>query len=107
MKNNGIRIKRRSGRFLTKLGAHYFLSTKKGEWRKCAIFNISPVGIGAEFYEHNEVGSTIHLMIDIPGEAKPIMVKGSIKWMKQKGNRFIGGIELAETLDDVTFSKLS
>jgi len=107
MKNNGIRIKRRSGRFVTKLKAHYFLSEKKGELRECAIFNISPIGIGAEFHEKHEIGSRIHLMIGVPGETQHVIVKGSIKWIRQKGNRFIGGIELAEMLDDVTFSKLS
>jgi hypothetical protein len=100
-------IKRRSGRFVTKLKAHYFLSEKKGELRECTIFNISPIGIGAEFHEKNEIGSGIHLMIDVPGETQHVIVKGSVKWIRQKGNRFIGGIEFVALLDNVTFSKLS
>ena len=101
------RIKRRSGRFVTKLKAHYFLSEKKGELRECTIFNISPIGIGVEFHEKHEIGSGIHLMVDIPGETQHVIVKGSIKWIRQKGNRFIGGIEFGALLDNVTFSKLS
>ena len=101
------RIKRRTGRFLAKLKAHYFLSEKKGELKECTIFNISPIGIGAEFHEKHEIGSLIHLMVDIPGETQHVIVKGSIKWIRQKGNRFIGGIELTKTLDNATFSTLS
>jgi hypothetical protein len=46
-------------------------------------------------------------MIDVPGETQHVIVKGSVKWIRQKGNRFIGGIEFVALLDNVTFSKLS
>ena len=60
-----------------------------------------------EFNEGINVGSTIHLVIIKSGESEPIMVKGILKWLRQKKSNLIGGIKLAETLDENTFAKLS
>ncbi len=102
------RIQRRSGRFVTKLKARYFLSERKAKLQECTIFNISPQGIGAEFYERPEAGSSIHLIIDIPGETQQaVIVEGSIKWIMKRGTTFKSGIELTKTLDDTIFAKLT
>ncbi len=98
---------RRSGRYVTQLKAQYFLDDDKDHWKECTIININPKGMCVEFNEGINVNSTIHLVIIKSGESEPIIVKGILKWLRQKKNNFIGGIELAETLDENTFAKLS
>ena len=83
------------------------LNEKEGKWNECTIININPKGMGVEFHEDISVGSTIHLVIIIPGELETIVVKGILKWIKQRKNNFIAGIELTEMLDDIKFAKLS
>ena len=107
MKGNKMNIKRRFGRFVTQLKAQYFLNEKEGKWNECTVININPKGMGVEFHEYIDVGSTIHLVIIIPGELETIVVKGILKWIKQGKNDFIAGIELTEMLDDIKFAKLS
>ena len=97
---------RRPGRFVKQLKAQYFLEEIKGVWEECTVTNISPGGIKIEFYETINVGSTITIMIIIPGESKPMRIKETLKWIKKRESDFIGGIELTEKLDDSTFAKL-
>jgi hypothetical protein len=47
------------------------------------------------------------LAITAPREEKPVMIKGMLKWIKQRKNNFDGGIELSEIVDINTFVKLS
>ena len=98
---------RRSGRYVIQLKAQYFLDDDKDHWRVCTILNINPKGVCVEFNEGINVDSTIHLVIIKSGESEPIIVKGILKWLRQKKSNLIGGIELAETLDENTFAKLS
>jgi len=42
----------------------------------------------------------------IPGELEPILVKGTIKWVKQIENGYFSGIELVKELDEIKLSKL-
>jgi len=106
MKGNKMDIKRGFGRFVTQLKAQYFLNEKREKWNECTIIDISPKGMGVEFKQDINVGSTIHLVIIIPRELEPIMVKGKLKWIKQRGNDFVGGIEFTELLDEDKFAKL-
>ena len=41
-----------------------------------------------------KVGSTIYLKIFVPLESEPVNAKGILKWIKEEGDNFIGGIEL-------------
>lgn len=56
--------------------------------------------MGIEFNTQINLGITIHLTITIPEKPKPLCVKGVLKWNKQSGNRFMGGIELTEILNE-------
>ena len=97
---------RRPGRYLTQLKARYFLNEARDNWKECTIINISLKGMGIEFNEAINVESTIHLMIIELRGSEPVTTKGKLRWLKQRENDFIGGIELAETLDEITFAML-
>ena len=91
----------------TRLDAH-ILEDGTSKWVKCTVVNISLKGVGLEFYTQDEIkaGSTILLSIIIPEEEEPLMKKGELKWIQQRGNDFIGGIELTKMLNETTFAKL-
>ena len=38
-------------------------------------------------------GSIIHLKVLVPGDSQPVAVKGILKWIQNKREFFIGGIE--------------
>jgi len=101
--------KRKFNRCLTQLEAKYFLEEEeqKGSWEECTVINISRKGIGIKFHACKKfnTGSIIHLAIIVPGEPDPIMIKGTLGWIKQKENYFISGIELTEELDDAKWDK--
>jgi len=100
--------KRRFSRCITQLEAR-FLKEGEREWEEATIINVSSKGMGIKFRTSVKVniGSTLHLAIIVSGESDPIMVKGVLGWIKQKGNYFIGGIELTEELEEVKWAKLS
>lgn len=100
--------KRKFGRFLTNLAAHYFSEDQRGNWEKCTVINISRKGVGIKLQtaQKMDIGSVIHLAILVPQEPDPVMVKGMWRWIKQKGNSFIGGIELIDELDDAKWESL-
>jgi hypothetical protein len=95
-------------RFSTKLKGQYLLEERTGDWGECTIVQISVKGMGVEFHSQEKIneGSTVHLAITASKEPDPIIVKGVLKWIKQKRNDSIGGIALTEMLDDITFAKL-
>ena len=97
--------KRRYPRLLTKLKGQYFLEGKSGILNECTVTNICPRGMRIEFYETMNVGSIITIMTTIPSEPRPIRTKGTVKWLRQRENGFVGGVEFKETLDDETFAK--
>ena len=100
---------RRFTRFSTQLKGHYFWREQKRGWEECTVNEVSRKGLGITFHTGHTMttGATAHIEIYVPGELEPVMVKGKLKWIKQKGNNFIGGIELTKILDEITFGKLS
>ena len=64
-------------------------------WENCTITESSKKGLGIEFYTKKKIreGSVINLKVFMPTEPKPIMIKGILKWIKSKGEYFIGGME--------------
>jgi len=51
--------------------------------------------------EKINVGSTVLLEIAVSTELKPVHVVGILRWTRQKGNDFVGGVESTKILDDV------
>jgi Tfp pilus assembly protein PilZ len=91
-------------RFSTNLNARYFVKELGKQWGKCTVFDVSRKGMGITFHtaETIQVGSTINLEITVPSELEPMIVKGTLKWIKQENNEYSGGIELIEVLDEIT-----
>ncbi len=104
-----LRKRRRFFRYSTRLEAQYLLEEEKGKWKQCRVITAARKGIGVIFHsqEKIDVGSTIHFTIYIPREEEPIMIEGTLRWIKKSKNAFVGGIEFAEILDTDTFVKLS
>jgi hypothetical protein len=92
----------------TNLKAKYFLKEGKTRWRECTINKVSRKGIGITFHTDKELrfGSTLHLKIFISQELEYFTVKGILKWLTQKENNFIGGIELTEILSETEWIQL-
>jgi c-di-GMP-binding flagellar brake protein YcgR len=100
--------RRRFGRFDTQLEAQYFIKDKKGGSGKCTIIDVSRKGMGIKFSKHENIhaGSNIHLEVTVPTELEPIGIRGVLRHIKQRGDDFIGSVELNEVLDEVTFGRL-
>ena len=95
--------RRSFSRFDTQLKAKYFLKERKESWEKCTVIDISRKGMGIVFVarEKINVGSTILLEIAVPEELEAIHAIGILRWIRQKGKDFIGGVESTKILDDV------
>jgi hypothetical protein len=103
-----LRKKRRFIRYNTRLKAQYFLKGKESDRKECTVIAVARKGMCVVFHaqEKTDVGSYVYLTIIVPQESEPIMVKGELRWIKQRKNDSISGIELTEVLDKVTFDKL-
>jgi hypothetical protein len=95
--------RRRFTRYQTHIQAQYFLKEKKDSWEECTIIDVSRKGMGIVFLtpENIDIGTTILLEIPMPTGLEPIHIVGILKWIKQSGNCFIGGIESTEILADL------
>ena len=51
--------------------------------------------------EKINVGSTVLLEISVSTTINPVHVIGILRWIRKKGNDFVGGIESTKILDDV------
>jgi len=108
-----MRNKRRFSRIETLLKARYFQKGNKGGWGKCTIIDFSSKGLGIEFHTSEEInpGSTVHLEVFVPTEADAVCIEGELRWIHQRRNYFVGGIEWChinrKELDEDQFASLS
>ena len=102
-RNNRTENRRSFSRFDTQLRAKYFLKERKEHWGKCAVIDVSRKGMGIIFIagEKINVGSTVLLEISVSTAINPVHVIGILRWIRKKGNDFVGGIESTKILDDV------
>ncbi len=100
--------KRRLRRFNTNLKAKFVSKESLRGGEECIIIDFSQKGMGAKVFLIDEtiIGSNVILEVFTPGELKPIIVKGTIKWSKKIENGYISGIELSRELDEINLSKL-
>jgi len=100
---------RRFERFPTQREGQYFLVKEKEKGKNCTIIDVSRKGLGMIFHSNEEisVGTNIRLEIPDPITLDTIDVRGELRWSKEIGGEFIGGIELSRILSDVKFSKLA
>ena len=94
--------RRQFRRFHTHHKAHYLLKDGKDSWRVCTITNVSRKGVGIVFQAQEKValGSTVLLRPSPTLEPSPQCVIGIVRWIRKRGNDFIGGVESVEVLDD-------
>jgi hypothetical protein len=106
-----VRKRRRFSRYSTRLKAQYFLQEEASAWKECTVITAARKGMGITFHAQKkiDIGSTIHFAITVPKEEEPVMVKGTLKWIRKRKreNDFVSGIEFAKILDTNTFVKLS
>ncbi len=108
-----MRNRRRFSRIETLLEARYFQKGNKRGWGKCTIIDFSSKGMGIEFHTSEQInlGSTVHLEVFVPTEAAPVCVEGELRWINQRRNDFVGGIEWChinrKALDEDKFARLS
>jgi c-di-GMP-binding flagellar brake protein YcgR len=90
-----MKERRKFSRVPTKLKAQYHLEGEEIR-KECTVIDISRGGMGITFItrEKIDVGSTIHLRSFVSKEVGSINVRGILKWIRQKENDFIGGIEV-------------
>jgi len=100
--------KRRLRRFNTNLKAKFVSKESLRGGEECIIIDFSQKGMGAKVFsiEDTIVGSNIILEVFTPGELKPIIVKGTIRWSKKIENGYISGVELSKELDEINLTKL-
>ena len=94
--------RRRFKRFDTLHKAHYLLKDGKGSWKVCTITNVSRKGMGIVLQAQEKVslGSPILIRPSPSIESSPPYIIGIVRWMRKKGNDFVGGIESVKILDD-------
>jgi len=94
--------RRQFRRFNTHQKAHYLLKDGKESWKVCTITNVSRRGMGILFQAQEKValGSTVLFRPSPTVEPSPLYVIGIVRWIRKRGNDFIGGIESVEVLDD-------
>ena len=99
-----VQEERRSDiRFSTNLKARYFTGEAVKNWEECTVFDASRNGMGIRFHtpEEIQIGSTINLETVVPSEREPLNVKGTLKWIRQESNEFVGGVELTDVSDEI------
>jgi hypothetical protein len=64
-------------------------------WEDCIITEASRNGLSVKFYTREKIteGSLICFKVFLPSEPNPVEVNGTIKWIKQQGRYFAGGVE--------------
>lgn len=95
--------RRRFSRYQTQLKAKYFLKEKKEGWEECTIIDVSRKGMGIIFItpEKINVGSPVLLEVPLMAGLEPIYIVGMLRWIKRRGDSFMGGIESTELIADL------
>jgi c-di-GMP-binding flagellar brake protein YcgR len=90
-------------RFSTNLKARYFTGETVKNWEECTVFDASRNGMGIKFHtpEEIQIGSTINLETVVSSEIEPLNVRGTLKWIKQEANEFVGGVELTGVSEEI------
>ena len=78
--------------------AQFTLKEENGSLEKCTIININRnlKGVGIRFHTCKEIKINSIVIIDLltTGESGPVCITGILRWIRQTGSDFIGGVEL-------------
>lgn len=82
---------------------YFTLQDGKRGWEKCTLININKnhKGIGILFHTDKEIKINTVVTIDLSAadECSPVCITGIVRWIKKKGNDFVGGMELMSGTD--------
>ena len=83
--------------------ARFTLKEKHSNWKDCTLININQnlKGVGVWFHTRKTITSGAIVTIDLmtSGTSGPLCITGVVKWVEQRENDCIGGIELISTID--------
>ena len=84
------------------------VSKGRSGWIECTVFNFSRTGIGIKFHTSHKIdkGSIIYVEIFPSPESVSVFIKGVLRWIEKEGDDQVGGIELAQELDDEKWNRL-
>ena len=85
------------------------VSKGRSGWIQCTVFNISRTGIGIKFHTSQkiDVGSIIYVEIFPSQESASVFAKGILRWIEKEGDDLVGGVELAQELDEEKWNMLN
>ena len=100
---------RRYTRYSTQREGQYFLHKGEEKGPACTIIDVCRKGLGMIFHSNEKinVGANLRLEITDPITIDTLTLRGELRWLKDIGGEFVGGIELTSTLSDVSFSMLT
>ena len=108
MAGNNWEEKRELIRFPTDLKALYYLKEERESVEKCTILNVSYRGFGIAFHREEKIktGAQINIGIVVKWQFMPISVRAVLKWLDGEMDRCTAGVELTESLENITLMKL-
>ena len=83
--------------------ARFTIQEENGHWENCTLININQNlnGVGVRFHTRKAItsGATITIDVMTSETSEPLCITGVVKWVKQRENDCVGGIELTGTTD--------
>ena len=78
--------------------AQFILKEENRGLEECTIININKnlKGIGVIFHTDKVIEVNAIIIIDLltPGDLGPVCITGILRWIRETGNDFVGGVEL-------------
>ena len=85
--------------------ARFTIKEENGHWENCTLININQIlnGVGVRFHRSKAITSGKTITIDVmPSETSgSLCITGVVKWVKQRENDCVGGIELTGPTDNL------
>ena len=81
--------------------ARFTIQEENGHWENCTLININQNlnGMGVRFHTRKAItpGATITIDVITSVTSGPLCITGVVKWVKERENDCVGGIELTST----------
>ena len=83
--------------------ARFTIQEENGYWENCTLININQnlTGVGVRFHTPETItpGATVTIDVMASDTSGPLFITGTVKWVKQRENDCVGGIELTGITD--------
>ena len=85
---------RKGVRFPTEIKTRYLIDGED-TWKECTVVDMSREVMDIVFRANEEIplGTIIHLKAQRPQETEVLNIKGTLKWIRQSVDVYVGGIE--------------